>query len=94
MTCDDSHGALASSDLLYSQEAAMANDNWERTLREKKSDSGVLSTIMQILTLGIAEKPEVWEVEYRNRLTGEKVSGAGPSPAAAELQAKSRMEGH
>ena len=67
------------------------NDNWQETSREMKAGGGPFSTLVQILTLGIAGKPERWEIEYKNRVTGETVRGSGPSPAAAQQQAKERM---
>ena len=67
------------------------NGNWQETSREVKTGGGPLSTIVQILTLGIAGRPEMWEIEYRNKVTGEKVRGTGPSPAAAQQQAQQRM---
>ncbi len=70
------------------------NTNWEQTARNRKTDDGILPTLVQILTLGIAEKPEVWEVEFKNKVTGETVRGAGPSPAAAEQEAKLRIQDH
>src|SRR5690349_19842844 len=66
------------------------SDNWQETTRQKK-DGGVMATLVQILTLGIAEKPEMWEVEYKNRVTGKVVRGAGPSVEAAEKVAQERM---
>lgn len=68
----------------------MANDDWEEVLRDKK-DPGFGATLVQILTLGIAEKPEIWEVEYRNKRTGEKVHAEGPSAADAERNAKKAL---
>ena len=67
------------------------NENWQQTAREKKNGGGPISTLVQILTLGIAEKPEIWEVEYKNKVTGQTVRGTGPSPAAAEVKAKELM---
>jgi hypothetical protein len=67
------------------------NDNWQETSREMKLSTGTLSTLVQILTLGIAGRPEVWEVEYKNRLTGQTVRGTGPNPAAAQQQAQALM---
>ena len=68
----------------------MANDDWEEVLRDKK-DSGFAATLFQILTLGIAEKPEMWEVEYRNKRTGEKVRAVGASAEEAERNAKKAL---
>ena len=68
------------------------NENWQETARQQKTDGGALSTLLQIVTLGIAEKPEIWEIEYKNKVTGETVRGIGPSPAAAEQQAKLRIK--
>ena len=56
-----------------------------------KEGGGFLATLVQILTLGIAEKPEMWEVEYKNRATGEIVRGVGASLAAAEKNAAARL---
>ena len=67
------------------------NDNWQETSRQMKTGGGSLSTLFQILTLGIAGKPEVWEIEYKNRVTGETVRGTGASPAAAQQQAQARI---
>ena len=67
------------------------NENWQQTAREKKSGGGTMSTLVQILTLGIAEKPEIWEVEYKNKITGQTVRGTGPSPAAAEQQVAAQI---
>ncbi|HEY6844256.1 MAG TPA: hypothetical protein VI391_08820, partial [Thermoanaerobaculia bacterium] len=59
------------------------NEQWQQTVRHKKNGGGFMSTVVQILTLGIAEKPEQWEVEYKNRTTGAIVRGVGPSLSAA-----------
>jgi len=67
------------------------NDNWQETSREVKSSAGPLSTLVQVITLGIAGKPEIWEVEYKNKVTGETVRGSGPSPAAAQQRAQALM---
>jgi len=67
------------------------NDNWQETSREVKASGGPLSTLFQILTLGIAGKPEMWEVEYKNKLTGQTVRASGPSPAAAQQRAQELM---
>jgi len=64
------------------------NENWQETCREKKASNSSLSTLVQILTLGIAERPEVWEVEYKNKVTGETVRGTGPNPVAAQQRAQ------
>jgi hypothetical protein len=67
------------------------NQNWQQTVRQKTNSSGFMATLVQILTLGIAEKPDEWEVEYKNRVTGEVVRGVGPSLAAAEKDASARL---
>ena len=66
------------------------NENWQQTTRQKTS-GGIMATLVQILTLGLAEKPEIWEVEYKNRVTGEVVRGAGPSIEAAEKDAAAHI---
>ncbi|HEY6894259.1 MAG TPA: hypothetical protein VI258_08840, partial [Rhodanobacteraceae bacterium] len=67
------------------------NENWQQTVRQKSGGGGLMATLVQILTLGIAEKPEQWEVEYKNRTTGAIVRGVGPSLSAAENDATSRI---
>lgn len=66
------------------------NSNWEKTVSRQKG-GGAMGTIVQILTLGIAENPKVWEVEFRNRLTGQTVKGSGTSEAEAERRALSAV---
>ena len=67
------------------------NDNWQEISREMKTSESTLGTLVQILTLGIAGKPESWEIAYKNKVTGETVRGTGPSPAAAQHQAQELM---
>ncbi|HEX9161511.1 MAG TPA: hypothetical protein VF980_07355 [Thermoanaerobaculia bacterium] len=64
---------------------------WEKIVAEKKS-GGVASTLLQVLTLGIAEKEELWEVEYKNNKTGEVVRGLGATADEADQKARARFE--
>ena len=65
----------------------MADNGWEKTESKQNTGSWV-STLLQIATLGIAARPDQWEVIYTNRLNGRTVRGIGTTEQEADARAR------
>jgi hypothetical protein len=92
VTGDDPHGRRAPAADAYEQggRKTMTNGEWEQTRREKQG--GVMATLVQILTLGIAARPDAWQIEYKNRKTGKTVRAVGATETEAEDAAKRAIQ--